>query len=86
MNISIAIPDEIANSLESHWGNLEQKITEIIIIEAYKEGSISVGKVRELLGFKTRLEVDAFLKEKGIELTYNVEDLESDRQTHHSLL
>ncbi|MBE9124955.1 hypothetical protein IQ257_05510 [Coleofasciculus sp. LEGE 07092] len=33
----------------------------------------------------TRLEVDAFLKAKGIELHYNEADFEADRQTHEQL-
>ncbi|WP_322744202.1 MULTISPECIES: UPF0175 family protein [unclassified Coleofasciculus] len=49
------------------------------------KGSISVGKVRELLKMPTRLEVDAFLKAKGIELHYNEADFEADRQTHEQL-
>jgi predicted HTH domain antitoxin len=54
----------------------------MVVIEAYREGSISVGKLREVLGIATRLEADAFLKAKGIELPYGEIDLEEDRQTH----
>ncbi len=38
-----------------------------------------------MLGFQTRMEVDAFLKEHGVELEYGVEDLERDRKTHNQL-
>jgi predicted HTH domain antitoxin len=85
MQIRIALPDDLALSLEAKWGSLERRLTEMIIIEAYREGSISVGKVRELLGMKTRLEVDAFLKAKGVDLPYTEADLESDCQTHEQL-
>jgi predicted HTH domain antitoxin len=64
---------------------LERKLLEMLVLEAYLEGSISVGKVRELLGMSTRLEVDAFLKAKGINLHYDENDFESDRQTHEQL-
>jgi hypothetical protein len=33
----------------------------------------------------TRLEVDTFLKAKGVELHYNEADFEADRQTHEQL-
>ena len=66
MQIQIALPDEVAHSLEAKWGSLEQKLLEMLAIAAYQEGTISAGKVRELLGMSTRLEVDAFLKEKGV--------------------
>ncbi|MEQ9357885.1 UPF0175 family protein [Coleofasciculus chthonoplastes] len=85
MEIQIALPDDVAHSLELKWGSLERRLLEMIVIAAYREGSISVGKVRELLGMSTRLEVDTFLKAKGVELHYNEADLEADRQTHKQL-
>jgi predicted HTH domain antitoxin len=85
MQIQIALPDDVASSLEAKWGSLERKLLEILAIEAYREGSISAGKVRELLGMSTRLEVDAFLKEKGVYLHYDEADLEADRRTHERL-
>ncbi|WP_250124213.1 UPF0175 family protein [Chroococcidiopsis sp. CCMEE 29] len=85
MQIQIALPDDVAHSLEEKWGSLERKILEMLVIEAYREGSISAGKVRELLGISTRLEVDAFLKAKGVDLHYDEADFEADRQTHEQL-
>ena len=60
MEIQIALPDEIANSLKSKWGNLERRLLEITLIQAYREGLISVGKLRELLGVSTRLEMVSY--------------------------
>lgn len=85
MQIQIALPDDVASSLEAKWGSLERKLLEILVIEAYREGSISAGKVRELLGMSTRLEVDAFFKEKGVYLHYDEADFEADRLTHERL-
>lgn len=83
--IQIALPDELASLLKEKWGNLERKFIEIIAIEAYREGSISSGKLRELLGFSTPLEADKFLKERGVDLDYDEEDFIADRQTHEQL-
>lgn len=85
MHIEIALPDEVAHSLESKWGNLERRLLEIVIIEAYREGFISVGKISELLGMSTRLEVDSFLKAKGVDLLYEESDFQADRKTHDQL-
>jgi hypothetical protein len=41
--------------------------------------------MRELLGMKTRLEVDDFLKAKGVDLPYSEADLEADSQTHEKI-
>lgn len=43
MQIQIALPDEIANSLKNKWGDLERRLLEITLLEAYREGSIIVG-------------------------------------------
>jgi hypothetical protein len=42
----------------------------------------AVQRLRRLLGFHTRMEVDIFLKHHGVELEYSLEDLERDRETH----
>ena len=85
MQVRLVLPDDIAHCLESKWGDLERKLLEMLTIEAYREGSISVGKVRELMGMATRLEADSWLKSKGIDLHYNESDFEADRQTHDQL-
>ncbi|NER19180.1 MAG: UPF0175 family protein [Symploca sp. SIO1B1] len=85
MDITISLPDKIVSSLKENWGDLEERLLEAIVLDAYKEGLISAGKVGELLGIPTRLEADAFLKSKGIHLTYSEADFEADRQTHEEL-
>ncbi|MEC4806382.1 MAG: UPF0175 family protein [Jaaginema sp. PMC 1079.18] len=85
MQIQIALPDDLAHSLQAQGGSLERRILEMVVIQAYCEGSISTGKVRQLLNLKTRLEADAFLKAKGVSLPYNEVDLTTDRQTHELL-
>ncbi len=85
MQIEIALPDEVARDLTAKWGNLERQILEMVILQAYRDGVISAGKVRQLLGMATRLEVDAFLQEKGVLLHYDLAELEADQQTHDQL-
>lgn len=85
MEITISLPDKLANHLEAKWGNIERRTLEAIVVEAYRDGTISGGKVRELLGMNTRLEADAFLKAKGIHLAYDKAELEADKQTHEEL-
>lgn len=85
MQIEIALPDDVARDLAAQWGNLERQILEMVVVQAYRDGIISAGKVRQLLDIATRLEVDAFLQEKGAELHYDDAELEADRQTHDQL-
>lgn len=81
MQIQIQIPDQVALDLQAKWGDLERKLLEMIVLEAYREGAISSGKLRELLGLPTRLDADAFLKTKGVYLDYDETDFEQDLLT-----
>ncbi|MGI0487580.1 UPF0175 family protein [Pantanalinema rosaneae CENA516] len=85
MQIEIALPDDIARDLAAKWGSLERQILEMVVVQAYQDEVISAGKVRQLLGFATRLEVDAWLKQKGIFLHYDQSELEADCRTHEQL-
>lgn len=85
MEIQIQIPDGIAHDLQAKWGNLQQKLLELIVVEAYREGTITTGKVRELLGLSTLLKADAFLKAKGVYLYYDEADFEQDMLTMQHL-
>lgn len=85
MYIQIALPEEIVHTLEFKWGNLERKLLEITVIEAYRDRSISIGKARELLGMETYWEIETFFQAKGIDLVYDENDLELDRQNHQQL-
>ncbi|NJL23503.1 MAG: UPF0175 family protein [Leptolyngbyaceae cyanobacterium SM1_3_5] len=60
---------------------MERKLLELWVIEAYRSGSIGGGKARELLGFSTRLELDAFFKAREVYLHYDIADIEQDQQT-----
>jgi hypothetical protein len=54
-------------------------------LAAYRERKISTAQLRQLLGYETRVQVDAFLKSHGVELEYTLEDLERDRETNRQL-
>ncbi|MGG6264815.1 UPF0175 family protein [Leptolyngbya sp. AN03gr2] len=85
MQITIDLPDTLAHQLQSHQENLEQKMLELCVIDAYRNGWISSGKARELLGFSTRLELDAFFKARAIDLNYDIPDLQQDLETLKNL-
>jgi predicted HTH domain antitoxin len=79
--ITIGLPQELTEALASSGGDLSRAAFEALAAEAYREQKISHSQLRRLLGYETRMEVDAFLKARGVELDYTIEDLERDRQT-----
>jgi predicted HTH domain antitoxin len=79
--ITIGLPEELTEALASSGGDLSRAALEALATEAYRERKISHAQLRHLLGLETRMEVDAFLKERGVELEYTYEDLQRDLET-----
>ena len=83
--LTLELPDELSAALAASGQDLPRAALEAIALEAYRERKLSTAQLRRLLGYQTRMEADGFLKEHGVELEYTLEDLEHDRQAHHSL-
>ena len=75
MEVTVQIPDSIGRRFE-----IPRWLLEKAGLEAFRSGEITTAELRELLGFETRMEVDAFLKRHGV-AQYTIEDLAADRQT-----
>jgi len=83
--VTITLPEELVAALETSGRDLSRTALEALALEAYRTRRLSTAQLRRLLGFTTRIAVDAFLKEHGVELEYSSEDLERDRETHRQL-
>jgi predicted HTH domain antitoxin len=83
--VTIVLPDELRDALTASGQDLTRAAFEALALEAYRERKISIGQLRRLLAYETRMEVDAFLKERGVELEYTSEELDRDRQTLREL-
>ena len=84
MQITIELPEDIAEGLESKWKDLPRAALESLALEAYRSRALTAAQLRRLLGFRTRMEVDAFLKEHEI-FDYSAADFEQDRETLRQL-
>jgi len=81
MEVTVEIPEEIAQQLHTKWDNLPRGVLESLALEAYRSGTLTTMQLRRLLGFQTPMEVDAFLKQAGIYLDYDLDDLREDFET-----
>ena len=77
MHIAIDIPDNIPGVIAPEQ-NPAQAALEALALEGYRSQRLGESAVRLLLGFQTRMEVHAFLKEHGVYLNYSMNDLEHD--------
>jgi hypothetical protein len=80
MQVTLELPEDIAHRLAADPQSLSQAALEALAIEGVRAGKLSTGQARRLLGFGTRMQVDAFLQEHGVGLPLAEEDVERDRE------
>jgi len=79
MEIILQIPDELARQVASEGKDPARVALEALALEGYRAEQLSESAVRQMLGFDSRIQVHAFLKEHGIHLHYDLSDLDRDR-------
>ncbi len=80
MRVTLDIPDQFVHQLVPMGRDVSQSLLEQAVAGAYRERRLTMEQVRQLLGYGTRLQVDAFLQEHEI-YDYTVEDLDRDIAT-----
>jgi predicted HTH domain antitoxin len=78
MNVTFSLPEDIARKLQERWVDLSRRALELLVAQAYREESLTLGEVRRILGHETRMETEAFLKDQGGLLDFSEEELEQD--------
>jgi len=85
MEIILKIPDELARQVAPEGKDPGRVALEALALEGYRAELLSESELRQMLGFETRMEVHAFLKQHGVYLHYDVADLEQDQRTAQKL-
>jgi predicted HTH domain antitoxin len=85
MRVTLDLPDDISAALEERWRNIPRHALEALAVEGYRTGALSENQVRRLLGFESRFDVHALLKEHRVPLRYTGEDAERDLAAHREL-
>ncbi len=84
MQITLEVPEDIAQGLESRWKDLPRVALESLALEAYRSRALTAAQLRRLLGFETQIQVDAFLKQHEV-YDITAADFEQDRETLRQL-
>jgi hypothetical protein len=80
VEISISLPDDVAERLHGRWQDLPRHALEALAADAYRQDLLTAAEVQKILGLGSRFETDAFLKQAGADLGYTWKDLEDDLQ------
>jgi predicted HTH domain antitoxin len=78
MQLTIEVPDDVAEDLREAWGDVHRHVLETVAVEGYKSGALSSYQVRLMLGYGTPMELDDLLARSGVPRDYAPEDLERD--------
>jgi hypothetical protein len=81
MNITVHIPDDMAERLAAEGGDLERRALEALGLAEHQAGRLTVTELRQLLGFETRYELDGFLKAHGVFEEYTLDEIDREVQT-----
>lgn len=81
MTVTLEIPEELAERLGPEALRMSR---EALGLEAHRQGLWTEAELGQFLGL-TRLSLDRFLKDHGIDLAYTWEDLELERKMHRDI-
>ncbi len=86
MQVTLDIPDDIADRLKLQPSNISRRFLELIAADHYRQGRIGAAEVHRMLNFSSRWETYQFLKDEQAYLPYSETDLEADLQAISNLL
>jgi hypothetical protein len=81
MDVQLQIPDDVARVIQSEQPDLSRAALEALALEGYRSVRLSEAQVRRMLGFRTRMQVHAFLKAHNVYLNYSIQELENDLES-----
>jgi predicted HTH domain antitoxin len=84
VTVTFQLADDLEQQLQRDLGDLGQAARDALLIEAYRRGKLSVGRLAHTLGIDV-LEADAWLAARGVPLNYTAEDFQADQQTLRAL-
>ncbi len=84
MQISIEIPEKLAERMQAQWQDVSRHILERMVLEAYRDNILTTREVQEALELENRLAVYDLCDKHQI-ATYTLADVQRDRTTTQRL-
>ena len=81
MRVTLDLPEELAQYLGRDAHALSRAALEALVLEGVRSGRLSTAQARRVLGFRTRYQMDAFLKTHGLELPLTLDQVRRDSET-----
>lgn len=81
MDVHIDVPEEVARQFTAEPGGIARAAVEALAAEGLRSGKLTIYQARQLLGIRSRYEMDGFLKARGFLLPATLEEVVADSQT-----
>lgn len=84
MPITFQLEDDLEQQLRRDLGDLGEAARDALLIDAYRRGKLSIGRLARTLGIGV-IEADAWLAQREITLNYSFDDFRADQRTLRQL-
>lgn len=81
MQVTLDLPEELTQYLGQDAQSLSRAALEALVLEGVRSGRLSTAQARRVLGFRTRHQMDAFLKTHGLERPFTLDQVRRDSDT-----
>lgn len=80
MSVSFDLPTGVEHQLQVALGDLGQAAKRALLIDAYRRGQISIGRLAETIDMGV-IEAQQWLADQGVPQNYGLEDYRADCRT-----
>ena len=78
MQVHFDIPEDVARQFADAPGGVSRAALEALAVEGVRSGKLTVHQARQVLGIRSRYEMDGFLKTHGVLLADTIDDVVRD--------
>jgi hypothetical protein len=81
MQVHFDVPEEVARQFTADPGGITRAAAEALAAEGVRSGKLTVYQARQMLGIRSRYEMDGFLKARGVLLADTTQQVLVDSET-----
>jgi len=81
MDVHFDVPEELARQFNALPGGIARAAVEALAAEGVRSGKLTVYQARQMLGIRSRYEMDGFLKARGLLLSDTIQQIVADSET-----
>jgi Uncharacterised protein family (UPF0175) len=81
MDVHFDVPEELARQFNAEPGGIARAAVEALAAEGVRSGKLTIYQARQMLGIRSRYEMDGFLKARGLLLSDTIQQIVADSET-----